>query len=349
MSSLMTSVGAYGIAPYKSVVSQGFTLDGQGRKMSKSLGNVIDPNKVCATQGADIIRLWVASVDTSVDVSCDEEILSHVGNAYRHFRNTFRFLLGELEDQFDLATDGLAFDDLCDYDKCVLTRMCEVHNQVTQAYQDYKFNQVYRTLYDYVVTELSQGYLNATKDRVYCGATTGLERRSALTTWSYLLAMLVRDLQPILVFTCDEVLEHMPQSLREGKTFAALLSWFSAPVDEKHMATYLPAYKVLVQIRNSFTKAYERAREDTSFEENTTQATLARISLTLDMKKALEVVPHLDIAEALVCSTVELSDGKDLSCSVVQATGTKCPRCWNWRHLESDDLCSRCSKVMGNL
>lgn len=349
MSSLMTSVGAYGMAPYKSVVSQGFTLDGQGRKMSKSLGNVIDPNKVCATQGADIIRLWVASVDTSVDVSCDEEILSHVGNAYRHFRNTFRFLLGELEDQFDLATDGLAFDDLCDYDECVLTRMCEVHNQVTQAYQDYKFNQVYRTLYDYVVTELSQGYLNATKDRVYCGATTGLERRSALTTWSYLLAMLVRDLQPILVFTCDEVLEHMPQSLREGKSFAALLSWFSAPVDEKHMATYLPAYKALVQIRNSFTKAYERAREDTSFEENTTQATLARISLTLDMKKALEVVPHLDIAEALVCSAVELSDGKDLSCSVVQATGAKCPRCWNWRHLESDGLCSRCSKVMGNL
>lgn len=349
MSSLMTSVGAYGMAPYKSVVSQGFTLDGQGRKMSKSLGNVIDPNKVCATQGADIIRLWVASVDTSVDVSCDEEILSHVGNAYRHFRNTFRFLLGELEDQFDLATDGLAFDDLSDYDKCVLTRMCEVHNQVTQAYQDYKLNQVYRTLYDYVVTELSQGYLNATKDRVYCGATTGLERRSALTTWSYLLAMLVRDLQPILVFTCDEVLEHMPQSLREGKSFAALLSWFSAPVDEKHMATYLPAYKALVQIRNSFTKAYERAREDTSFEENTTQATLARISLTLDMKKALEVVPHLDIAEALVCSAVELSDGKDLSCSVVQATGAKCPRCWNWRHLESDGLCSRCSKVMGNL
>lgn len=349
MSSLMTSVGAYGIAPYKSVVSQGFTLDGQGRKMSKSLGNVIDPNKVCATQGADIIRLWVASVDTSVDVSCDEEILSHVGNAYRHFRNTFRFLLGELEDQFDLATDGLAFDDLCDYDKCVLTRMCEVHNQVTQAYQDYKFNQVYRTLYDYVVTELSQGYLNATKDRVYCGATTGLERRSALTTWSYLLAMLVRDLQPILVFTCDEVLEHMPQSLREGKTFAALLSWFSAPVDEKHMATYLPAYKALVQIRNSFTKAYERAREDTSFEENTTQATLARISLTSEMKKALEVVPHLDVAEALVCSAVELSDGKDLSCSVVQATGSKCPRCWNWRHLESDGLCSRCSEVMGNL
>lgn len=349
MSSLMTSVGAYGMAPYKSVVSQGFTLDGQGRKMSKSLGNVIDPNKVCATQGADIIRLWVASVDTSVDVSCDEEILSHVGNAYRHFRNTFRFLLGELEDQFDLATDGLAFDDLSDYDKCVLTRMCEVHNQVTQAYQDYKFNQVYRTLYDYVVTELSQGYLNATKDRVYCGATTGLERRSALTTWSYLLAMLVRDLQPILVFTCDEVLEHMPQSLREGKSFAALLSWFSAPVDEKHMATYLPAYKALVQIRSSFTKAYERAREDTSFEENTTQATLARISLTLDMKKALEVVPHLDIAEALVCSAVELSDGKDLSCSVVQATGSKCPRCWNWRHLESDGLCSRCSEVMGNL
>ena len=111
MSSLMTSVGAYGVAPYKNVVSQGFTLDGQGRKMSKSLGNVIDPNKECATRGADVLRLWVASVDTSVDVPCDDKILNQVGDAYRKIRNTIRFLLGELEGQFDPATDAVAIED----------------------------------------------------------------------------------------------------------------------------------------------------------------------------------------------------------------------------------------------
>ena len=116
----MTSVGAYGVAPYKSVVSQGFTLDGQGRKMSKSLGNVIDPNKECDTRGADVLRLWVASVDTSTDVPCDDTILNHVGEAYRRFRNTLRFLLGEIEDQFDPAVDGVPFDELMPYDKLVL-------------------------------------------------------------------------------------------------------------------------------------------------------------------------------------------------------------------------------------
>ena len=115
-SSLLTSMGAYGIAPFKAVVSQGFVLDGKGNKMSKSLGNVIDPNKVCDSQGADIIRLWVSSVDSSQDVSCDMEILKRVGDAYRRFRNTYRFLLGELEDQFT-ADDIVAIDDMLEYDK----------------------------------------------------------------------------------------------------------------------------------------------------------------------------------------------------------------------------------------
>jgi len=125
MSSLMTSVGAYGVAPYKSVVSQGFTLDGQGRKMSKSLGNVIDPNGECDTRGADVLRLWVASVDTSTDVPCDSMILDHVGEAYRKIRNTFRFLLGEIEGQFDPATDAVATADLLPYDRLVLAHLCE--------------------------------------------------------------------------------------------------------------------------------------------------------------------------------------------------------------------------------
>ena len=140
MTSLTTSVGAYGTAPYKAVVSQAFTLDGQGRKMSKSLGNVIDPNKECDTRGADVMRLWVSSVDTSNDVTCDGEILSHVGEAYRKIRNTLRFLLGEIEGRFDPATDAVATEELAGYDKLALARLCQVHEIVTEAYEGYRFN-----------------------------------------------------------------------------------------------------------------------------------------------------------------------------------------------------------------
>ena len=137
-SSLLTSVGANGHAPYKAVVSQGFTLDGQGRKMSKSLGNVIDPNKVCDEMGADIIRLWVASVDTSSDVSIDHEILARTSDAYRRFRNTLRFLLSELEGQFEPETDGVAFADLLPLDKLMVARLrlpCALRLRGYRAFQ----------------------------------------------------------------------------------------------------------------------------------------------------------------------------------------------------------------------
>ena len=136
-SSLLTSVGANGVAPYKAVVSQGFTLDGQGRKMSKSLGNVIDPNKVCDEMGADIIRLWVASVDTSTDVAIDHEILARTSDAYRRFRNTFRFLLGELEGQFEPETDGVPFSDLTALDQLMVARLTQVQAEVDAAYAGY--------------------------------------------------------------------------------------------------------------------------------------------------------------------------------------------------------------------
>lgn len=346
MSSLMTSVGAYGKAPYKSIVSQGFTLDGQGRKMSKSLGNVIDPNEVCASQGADIVRLWVASQDTSVDVSCDDEILSHVGNAYRHFRNTIRFLLGELEDQFDFEHDALSFDELVEYDKMMLARMCEVHREVTSAYEAYKFNQVYRVLYDYVVVELSQGYLNATKDRMYCGGSSSPERKSAQTTWAYLLSMLVRDLQPILVFTTDEAMSHIPASLRDNEEFAALLSWFEAPLKTDEVSAYLSAYETASTLRSSYTKAYEKARTEGVITENSTQATRAELTVPQDMLNALGSCTPEDLAEIFVASCVTLQEGSELSCEVLEAQGDKCPRCWNYRNLVEGGLCVRCAQVM---
>ena len=354
MSSLMTSVGAYGVAPYKSVVSQGFTLDGQGRKMSKSLGNVIDPNKVCDERGADVLRLWLASVDTSVDVPCDDAILGHVGEAYRRFRNTYRFLLGEIEGQFDPETDAVPFDELepkavedaFRYDKLVLARMCQVHDQVSEAYASYRFNVVYRTLYDYVITELSNGYLNATKDRMYCGGADSHERRSAQTVWAHLLSMLVHDLQPILVFTCDEVMSHLPASMRDGQTYAALLDWYKAPLAASDYERYLPAYEQLLEVRAAYTKAYEEALASGVVAEKTTQATRAELTLPKATYELLCGEFACDLAEPLVCSSVCVAEGDELSCEVLPATGEKCPRCWNWRELGPDGLCRRCHDVL---
>ena len=349
MSSLMTSVGAYGEAPYRSVVSQGFTLDGQGRKMSKSLGNVIDPNAECDTRGADIVRLWVASVDTSTDVPCDGQILDHVGEAYRRFRNTLRFLLGEIEGQFDPAADAVAYEDLLPYDKLALARMCQVHDQVASAYESYRFNVVYRTLYDYVIGDLSNGYLNATKDRVYCGEKNGFERRSALTVWAQILSMLVHDLQPILVYTTDEAMGYLPASLRDGQEFAALLDWYQAPWTVEAYEPYLAAYDAMVEARAAFTKAYETAIADGTLAEKTPQAARATLTAPEDVLSLLAGECGCDLAEPFVCSEVELVAGDELACSVEPAHGEKCPRCWNFRELGDDGLCERCSHAVAAL
>ncbi|MDI9589698.1 MAG: isoleucine--tRNA ligase [Acidobacteriota bacterium] len=348
MSSLMTSVGAYDRAPYKAVISQGFTLDGQGRKMSKSLGNVIDPNEECSRRGADVLRLWVASVDTSVDVPCDSEILDQVGAAYRRFRNSLKFLLGEIEGQFDPATDAVAPGDLLPYDRLMLARMCEVHEQVDEAYRRYHFNAVYRMLYDFVVTELSNGYLNATKDRVYCGGTASPERRSAQTVWAALLSMLVHDLQPILVYTCDEAMAYLPESMRDGQEFAALLDWYQAPMAAAEYEPLLPAYQALLEARASFTKAYETALAEGLIAEKTTQAASAHLVLPA---AAFELLGDgaIDLAEVFVCARAEVRAGEALSCEVRTAPGEKCPRCWNWRELGADGLCPRCHDVMSDL
>ena len=344
-SSLLTSLGANDIAPFKSVVSQGFTLDGQGRKMSKSLGNVIDPNKVCDEMGADILRLWVASTDTSHDVAVDHEILARTSDAYRRFRNTFRFLLGELEGQFDPECDLVPVSEMEEYDRLVLARACEMHEKVSEAYAGYRFYQVYRALYDFVVTELSNGYLNATKDRMYCDAPSAKTRRSAQTCWYYLLEMLLRDLQPILSFTCDEVMEHLPASARDGQKFAALLDWWTAPLAHDEVEALLPAYNAMLEARGAYTKANEAALASGVVTEKTSQATRCVLTLPAESYELLKGSEAL-LAEAFVCSEVELASGDELACEVLPAHGEKCPRCWNWRPLGADGLCCRCSEAV---
>ena len=265
-----------------------------------------------------------------------------MGEAYRRFRNTLRFLLGQIEGQFDPAEQGLPVAELEPADRLALARMCQVHDEVSRAYGEYRFNAVYRTLYDYVVTDLSNLYLNATKDRTYCGGRDSRERRSAQTTWAHILSMLLRDLQPILAFTCDEVMDYLPASMREGKRWAALLDWYEAPMAEAEWRALVPAYEALLEARGAFTKAYEElAATGALGEKASTQAVSAHVRLPEQARAALEA-SGADLAELLVCSSAILEAGDEPSCAAEPASGERCPRCWNWRELGEDGLCARC-------
>lgn len=353
-SSLLTSVGANGVAPYKAVVSQGFTLDGQGRKMSKSLGNVIDPNKVCDEMGADIIRLWVASVDTSTDVAIDHEILARTSDAYRRFRNTFRFLLGELEGQFEPETDGVPFSDLTALDQLMVARLTQVQAEVDAAYAGYEFNRAYRVLYDFVVTELSNVYLDALKDRLYCEKPGSLARRSAQTVLSELLSMLLRDLQPILAFTCDEVMAYAPAGCRGGETYAAMLDWYQAPISVEEANEYSEVLTAALTLRGAVTKALEDARTAGTF----TKSQEVRISATVPSSDFALLTGErgIDLAEFFIVSEVALMENEDaeddgITVTVEAARGERCDRCWNYRedtgvHGEHEHICSRCAAAL---
>ena len=348
-SSLLTSVGANGVAPYKAVVSQGFTLDGQGRKMSKSLGNVIDPNKVCDEMGADIIRLWVASVDTSSDVAIDHEILARTSDAYRRFRNTFRFLLGELEGQFDPEREEVPFEDLQPLDKLMVARLTQVQAEVDDAYRGYEFNRAYRTLYDFVVTELSNVYLDALKDRLYCEKVGSLARRSAQTVLTELLSMLLRDLQPILAFTCDEVMAYAPAGARDGQTYAALLDWYQAPIALDEANRYSAVLDAAMELRGVVTKAIEDARSAGTF----TKSQEVRVQATAPAEAYALLTGELacDLAEFFIVSEVELAQGDEFTATVEAAHGERCDRCWNYRedtgvHGEHEHICARCAAAL---
>lgn len=343
--SLLTSVGAWNKPPFKECVTLGFTLDGEGRKMSKSLGNVIDPNKIADTMGADIIRLWVASVDAMQDMPCNLEILQRVSEAYRRFRNTFRYLLGGLGKGFNLAEYGVSVSELEPLDSAILARATQVHEQVSTAYAEYRYNQVYRLLYDFVVSDLSNGYLNATKDRMYCDAKLDVSRRSAQTAYYYLLEMLLHDLQPILAFTTDEVFEYVPEDMKKGCHFAAELTWWNSPLQEELKKIYLQQYEVLQQIRQMYTKEYEKAIESGTIQEKTTQATEAVITVPKELLQKLGPLENA-LAEALVASHASVIVGDALLVEVKPAKGERCLRCWNWRILGPKGICKRCEEAV---
>ena len=350
-SSLLTSVGAYGEAPYKAVMSCGFTVDENGRKMSKSLGNVIDPNVVCKELGADVLRLWVASVDYSHDVSVSDEILKRSSEAYRRMRNTFRYLLGSLD---DFSTDDfVAPDALLEFDAWAFARLQRLVADVTRAYEEYRFHAVYRMWYDFI-SSTSAVYFEAVKDRLYADAADSATRRSAQTVLAHMLEAMVRQLAPVLVFTCDEVWEKYPEGLR-GKDFPASVHLASWP-DADAMAALLPAgraeallkdYEVVMAARDAVMAAVEEKRAEGV---SKSQEVAARVVCAPEKATVLEARGADVLAEVFIVSDVEVvtdaAAGDAVQAEVSPATGEKCPRCWNYRELLDDELCARCHEVV---
>lgn len=357
-SSLLTSVGAYGIPPYEAVMSCGFTVDAEGRKMSKSLGNGIDPADVIETSGADVLRLWTSSVDYSQDVSISDEILKRTSESYRRIRNTFRFLLGNLADfSWDQA---VALDDMPSVDQWALARVAKLLDDVTSAYDGYQFHVAYREMVDYA-NELSNIYLDMLKDRLYSDASDSPGRRSAQTVLGNVLEILVRLWAPVLTFTCDEVWDHYPEGMRashaDGIDSVQLAGWPSRdglvpqmPADAA--AAVLDTYEVVLDVRDAVTKALEDARNA----DEIGKSQEAKVSLVCDDATAelLKGLGEDSIAELLIVSAVNVqAGGEGLQVEVLPADGDKCPRCWNHRTLGTDpahpDVCARCAAVLAGM
>ena len=353
-SSLLTSVAAYGIPPYKNVISCGFTLDENGRKMSKSLGNVIDPADVCNKFGADVLRLWVASVDYSVDVSIGQDILKQVSDAYRKFRNSLRFLLANLND-FDDSKDAITdWNALEPIDQYMMVQTAKLLEDVNKGYDEYRFNGVYRAVYDFI-NDVSAVYLDVTKDRLYSEAPNSPRRRAVQTVLMNILEVLTRVLAPILSFTADEVWEHYPLAsrTRAGRPESVLLAGWPK-VDE--FVPKIPAngdelvkpFTELMVVREAVTKALEEARGAKTINKSQEAAVVITAPVeTINQAKAFDVAVF---EELYIVSGVTFREGNELSVEVKVAEGEKCPRCWNVRALGGNvahpDVCERCGDVL---
>ncbi|MBS3910130.1 MAG: isoleucine--tRNA ligase [Actinobacteria bacterium] len=357
-SSLMTSVGVYHRAPYDAVLTHGFVVDKDGRKMSKSLGNVVNPLDVIGKSGADILRLWVASSDYTVDVAISPDILKHVGDAYRRIRNTFRFMIGNLFD-YNPRTDAVAYEELEELDKWALHQMTQLLKTVTASYESYRFHGMYHAVYNFFTNELSSLYLDILKDRLYASAAGSRERRAAQTVLFEMLRVYTGMLAPVLAFTCEEVWSYLPEAVR--KTGSVHLSGWPALNDDYLDAELVARWDKILKIRAEASKALEEAR-NAKLIGNSLEA---GVELYVDgATKELLGQYESQLAQLFIVSSVEVdrfeaapsevfkSDAIEaLAIRVQPAKGSKCERCWRYEDTvgENDEhrgLCARCAGVL---
>ncbi|MGM8214398.1 isoleucine--tRNA ligase [Bacillaceae bacterium W0354] len=350
-SSLSTAVAVTGKAPYKGILSHGFTLDGQGRKMSKSLGNVMVPAKVMKQYGADILRLWVASVDYQADVRVSDDIIKQVAEVYRKIRNTFRFMLGNLND-FNPATDRLADRDLEEVDKYMLIRLQDIIRKVNHSYDRYDYSTIYHTINNFCTVDLSAFYLDFAKDILYIEKEDNKRRRSIQTVYYEIVVSLTKLLSPILSHTADEVWNYIPGVEEESVQLTDMPE--ARTIDkEDEIRT---KWNDFIAVRENVLKALEEARANKVIGKSL-DAKVTLVPKTDETKQLLHSMEHLH--QYLIVSEAEVVDSKDgakeydrVSVLVEKHNGEKCQRCWVSSHSVGVDdkhpeLCERCASIVG--
>ncbi|TVP86029.1 MAG: isoleucine--tRNA ligase [Acholeplasmataceae bacterium] len=337
-SSLITGVAAKGGAPYRQIVSHGFVLDGHGRKMSKSLGNTIDPLVVMKQHGADVLRLWVATVDYQADVRISNEMINQIAEGYRKIRNTFRFMLGNL-DGFTPDTDYISFSMRGRLNRVMTLTFDKLVKNVLHAYEHYQFDRVYRQVATFMINDLSAFYLDYTKDILYIEKEDDFERRSVQSTLYDILMGLLKLLTPIIPHTTSEAYEMLPFEHQEDVYLEQMPVLMSREDDG-----LMRSFERFAEVRDLVLKKLEEAREQKVIGKSlAAKVTLVVTPAQMDAIKDLEMTLH----QVLIVSKVDLSTGDRLEAHVEPAAGTPCDRCWNVvEHKHDNGLCDRCHAII---
>jgi len=357
-SSLLTSVGTRNCAPYKSVLTHGFVVDGKGEKMAKSKGNVIAPEKVINSYGVEVLRLWVASEDYREDLRISDEILKRLSESYRKLRNTCRFLLGNLYD-FDPAQKA-AYEELEEIDRWALHQLYHLTTKVVDAYAKYEFHTIYHLLHNFCVIDMSALYLNILKDRLYCSSAHDRSRKAAQTTLFQILTTLVKLMSPILPFTAEEIWKYLPpEREREESVHLSTFPQF----DQRYSnPTLHEKWQKLFQVRDAVLKVLELKRAEKIIG-NSLEAEVT-LEAPETVFRVLKDFHHLlgDLFIVSKVASTPLPSGKELSfeatltslkVSISKAPGTKCERCWKFSETVGGNhtylsLCHRCATVTKN-
>ena len=353
-SSMLTSIAVNGVAPYRQIATHGWTVDGEGKAMHKSLGNAVSPDEVIKEYGADMLRLWVASADYTQDMRISKEIMKQLSQAYLKIRNTARYMLGNLCD-FDPDTDAVALDKLMDLDRYALHALNELVKNVRAAYDRYEFHGVYRAVYNFCVIDMSNFYLDIIKDRLYCGAEA--ERRSAQTALYYILDGMTRLIAPILAFTSDEIWHAMKHAQSVDAESVLLNDMPSDNAAFTLSTADQERWGKLISLRDAVNKALENARSAGIFKKaQDTEVTISVNAADAEFLKDVALASLCIVSKVTV--TTETVEGEKNEESLIPCTiavklseAPKCPRCWN--HCDAigtaghhNQLCDRCAAVV---
>jgi len=357
-SSLLECVGTRDRAPYKEVLTHGFVVDGEGKKMSKSVGNVIDPQEIIDKYGAEILRLWVAAEDYTMDIRISDEILQRLVEAYRRIRNTSRYILGNLYD-FNVKKDGVSYNKMEELDQWILQRLQLVIERTRKAYENYQFHVVYYTLYNFCTVDLSALYLDVSKDRLYTAKASSGQRRSAQSAMYLILDAMARLLAPILTFTAEEVWASLPGY--EGKAESVHLTQFPEVNSTYRNDALADTWGTLIGIRAEISKALEMARKKKvighSLDAVVSVSAPEKIRQLLekyreDMRILLIVSEFSVVPESMIKEGYDSEEFKGLKVSVSKASGKKCERCWAasetvGKRKDHPTICDRCFDNLG--